>query len=108
MPTIRIFNQEVSCDQGNNLRMVLLENKVDLYNGAAKVINCQGLGTCGTCAVEIEGAVSEPSAMEQLRAPLLKNRRLACQTSVLGDVCVKKYQGFWGLGKEEKTDKVQG
>jgi ferredoxin len=83
--------------------MVLLENKVDLYNGAAKVINCQGLGTCGTCAVEIEGSVSKPSAMEQLRAPLLKDRRLACQTSVLGDILVKKYQGLWGLGKEEKN-----
>jgi ferredoxin len=83
--------------------MVLLENKVDLYNGAAKVINCQGLGTCGTCAVEIEGSVSKPSAMEQLRAPLLKDRRLACQTSVLGDIRVKKYQGLWGLGKEEKN-----
>jgi ferredoxin len=83
--------------------MVLLENKVDLYNGAAKVVNCQGLGTCGTCAVEIEGSVSKPSAMEQLRAPLLKDRRLACQTSVLGDIRVKKYQGLWGLGKEEKN-----
>jgi ferredoxin len=83
--------------------MVLLENKVDLYNGAAKVINCQGLGTCGTCAVKIEGSVSKPSAMEQLRAPLLKDRRLACQTSVLGDILVKKYQGLWGLGKEEKN-----
>ncbi|MGA7954777.1 MAG: 2Fe-2S iron-sulfur cluster-binding protein [Gloeobacterales cyanobacterium] len=107
MPTIRIFNQKVSCNRGDNLRRVLLENKVGLYNGGAKVINCQGLGTCGTCAVEIEGAVSEPSPMEQLRAPLLKNRRLACQTSVLGDIRVKKYQGFWGLGKEEKTNKVQ-
>lgn len=102
MPTIRIFGREVYCDRGDNLRMVLLNNKVDLYNGAAKTINCQGLGTCGTCAVEISGTVSQPSAMEQLRAPLLKNRRLACQTSVLGDVDVKKYQGFWGLGKEEK------
>jgi ferredoxin len=103
MPTIRIFDQEVYCDRGSNLRMVLLKNKVELYNGAAKVINCQGLGTCGTCAVEIEGSVSEPSAMEKLRAPLLKARRLACQTSVLGDIRVKKYQGLWGLGKEEKN-----
>jgi ferredoxin len=107
MPTIRIFNREVYCDRGDNLRMVLLKNQVDLYNGAAKIVNCQGLGTCGTCAVEIEGTVSEPSLMEQLRAPLLKKRRLACQTSVLGDIHVKKYQGFWGLGKEEKADKVQ-
>jgi ferredoxin len=107
MPTIRIFGREVYCDQGDNLRLVLLNNKVDLYNGASKVINCQGLGTCGTCAVEITGAVSGPSAMEQLRAPLLKNRRLACQTSVLGDIDIKKYQGVWGLGKEEKKTEKQ-
>jgi ferredoxin len=43
------------CDRGANLRQVLLKNGIDLYNGNAKVINCHGLGTCGTCAVTIEG-----------------------------------------------------
>jgi ferredoxin len=36
---------------------VLLANGVDLYNGQAKVINCWGIGSCGICAVQVEGEV---------------------------------------------------
>lgn len=39
--------------QGTKLRTALLQNGVSPHNGNAKLINCRGLGTCGTCAVEI-------------------------------------------------------
>ncbi len=101
MPTIKAQGKTFDCDQGANLRQVLLKNGVDLYNGAASAINCHGLGTCGTCAVKLEGSVSECEWREKARLSLPphspdRDRRLSCQVKVLGDVSVTKYDGFWG------------
>lgn len=90
--------------KGELLRTALLRRGVSPHNGNSKLINCRGLGTCGTCAVEISGesVVSPQNAREQLRlglpphGPASANRRLACQCIVLGDVGVKKYDGMWG------------
>lgn len=57
----------ITCNQGRNLREVLLENGIDLYNGGSTVINCRGIGTCGTCAVEIVGEVSEATWRDKKR-----------------------------------------
>lgn len=103
MPTISVQGKTITCESGANLRKVLLKHGVDLYNGNAKFINCMGIGTCGTCAVEIEGEVSEPNWKDKARRSLpphspTSNRRLACQTQVLGNIKVTKYDGFWGQG----------
>ena len=105
MPQIQAQGKTIECDRGANLRKVLLDNDVELYNGPAKAFNCHGLGTCGTCTVEVEGEVSEMQGREKARLSLpphspTKNRRLACQTKVLGDVKVKKYNKLWGQGDE--------
>ena len=99
MASIQIGNRTIYCNEGDNLRLVLLNHDVPLYNGPARFVNCMGLGTCGTCAVEVIGPVSDPSIAEKIRAPLLKDRRLACQTQVLGDITVVKHTGTWGLGE---------
>jgi ferredoxin len=103
MPTVKAFGKTITCPDEANLRKVLIENGIELYNGNAKIINCMGIGSCGTCAVEIEGEVSEPNWKDKVRRSLpphspTKNRRLACQTKVLGDIRVTKYDGFWGQG----------
>ncbi|MGB5596112.1 MAG: 2Fe-2S iron-sulfur cluster-binding protein [Crocosphaera sp.] len=103
MPTITVQGKTITCDRGANLRRVLLKHNIDLYNGNAKLINCRGIGSCGTCALEIEGEVSEPNWKDKTRRSLPphsleKNRRLACQTQVLGDIKLTKYDGFWGQG----------
>lgn len=105
MPEIRVEGKTIICYRGANLRKVLLENGIELYNGKAKIINCMGIGSCGTCAVEIEGEVSKPNWKDKTRRSLpphslTKNRRLACQTQVLGDISVVKYSGFWGQGDD--------
>ena len=105
MLTITVQGKQLSCESGANLRQVLLENNIDLYNGGAKVINCHGIGTCGTCAVQVEGEVSEPNWKDKTRRSLpphspTKNLRLACQTKVLGNVKVTKFDGFWGQGEK--------
>lgn len=101
MPTVSFQGQTFNCEQGANLRKVLLEQKLELHNGNSKYINCRGLGSCGTCAVEIIGDVSEANWRDRTRRSLPphnpeQNRRLACQTKVLGDIEVIKYAGFWG------------
>jgi ferredoxin len=84
--------EEVSAMHGETLRTALLKTgKVTPHNAQAQLINCRGLGTCGTCAVEIKGAV-EPKAWntkERLRlnfpphsAPNSLKLRLACQVAV--------------------------
>ncbi|MEO1209791.1 MAG: 2Fe-2S iron-sulfur cluster binding domain-containing protein [Cyanobacteria bacterium J06638_20] len=107
MPTVTAQGKTFECKQGENLRRVLLQQGVDLHNQSASVINCRGIGTCGTCAVTIEGEVSDMSWREKARLSvpphspeknLEKNRRLACQVKIMGDVKVSKDDGFWGQG----------
>lgn len=105
MPTVRFAGQQVECPEGANLRTVLVRARLPLYNGAARALHCRGMGTCGTCAVKIEGAVSEPTQVERVRITLPphdreKGLRLACQCKVLGDLDVTKYEGLWGQGDE--------
>ncbi len=101
MPTITFAGQTITCAEGDNLRKVLLKHKLPLYNGAALYIHCRGLGTCGTCAVRIEGEVSPTTAVERWRLSFpphdpAQGLRLACQCKVLGDLVLEKGDGLWG------------
>ncbi len=103
--TVTFQGQTVTCDVGANLRQVLRHDQLAVHNGGAKVINCRGLGTCGTCAVQIEGPVSDVNWRDRARRSLpphdpQRDLRLACQTQVLGDIHVIKYDGFWGQGTQ--------
>ena len=100
---------EFEAHHGELLRTAALRRGiVSPHNGKSKLINCRGLGTCGTCAVEVaKGGVVEPrerNNRERLRlsfpphnpdkqSPFL---RLACQLQVHGDLQVTKRAGFWG------------
>ncbi len=101
MPTVRFRGDEYECEEGELLRDVLLSVDESPHNGRAKYLNCRGFGTCGTCAVEIAGPVSEPTKIEQQRLSVPPHAadtplRLACQTRIEGDIDVIKYPGFWG------------
>ncbi|NJO41481.1 MAG: (2Fe-2S)-binding protein [Cyanobacteria bacterium CRU_2_1] len=103
MPNVLAQGKTIECKSGENLRQVLLQHTVDLYRNQAKLINCHGVGTCGTCAVMVEGDVSEANWRETARRSLpphslTQNRRLACQTTILGDIKITKFDGFWGQG----------
>lgn len=107
MPKITFGDKVIDCNVGDNLRKVLLENDVPLYNGNARIINCMGIGSCGTCAVEISGNLADRNWKEKARLSfpphkLEKQRRLACQVKVTDDLIVKKYDGFWGQGDRLK------
>jgi ferredoxin len=105
MPTVRFAGRSIECPHGANLRVVLLRARLPLYTRVARAIHCRGNGTCGTCAVRVEGPVTDPTAAElrRLRFPphhADSGLRLACQTNVLGDVTVTKYEGLFGQGSE--------
>ncbi|NJN31057.1 MAG: (2Fe-2S)-binding protein [Synechococcales cyanobacterium RM1_1_8] len=117
MPQITAAGQTFSCPIGANLRRSLLDNNIDLHNGGSKLINCRGLGTCGTCAVQLQGEASPPNWREQQRlgfpphrrdASTAKGLRLACQTQVLGDITVTKFEGFWGQADTIRWSPQQG
>ena len=83
------------------MKQVLLREGLSPYNGKARQVNCRGLGTCGTCAVEIEGKVSPMTRVETWRLGFPPHEegsglRLACQCQVLGDLRITKHPGFWG------------
>jgi ferredoxin len=98
---IRFEDRTLECPEGANLRVVLLRARVPLYTRVARAVNCRGHGTCGTCAVHVEGEASERTEAEKRRPRFPPHTpeaglRLACQCSVLGDVTVTKYSGIWG------------
>ncbi|HMM12422.1 MAG TPA: 2Fe-2S iron-sulfur cluster-binding protein [Bacteroidales bacterium] len=101
MPTIKFRNKTIHCQHGANLRETLNLQGLSPHNGTSRFFNCLGSGTCGTCAVKIEGLVSETTKAEKMRLSLPPHRpenglRLACQVRVLGDIKVEKGEGFWG------------
>jgi len=106
VPTIRFRDREIDCETGAILRDVLLDADCSPHNGRADSINCHGLGSCGTCAVAVEGEVSAPTRRERARMRVPPHDpdsalRLACQTRVEGDVTVEKFGGFWGQHVEK-------
>lgn len=120
MPIVRAKGQSIDCPSGANLRGLLMGAGIDLYCGPSRIVNCRGIGSCGTCAVAIvgaSGAISEPSWREKARLgfpphsaigpiglfgpqPSTEGLRLACQVRVLGDIIVTKFEGFWGQGRQ--------
>ncbi len=105
MPTIQFAGQTIECPQGANLRTVLVRARLPLYHRVARAVHCRGRGTCGTCAVRIEGKISDPTSAENTRLALPPHNReaglrLACQCTVLGDLKVIKYEGLFGQKDE--------
>jgi ferredoxin len=101
MPTVQFRGEEIECKEGAVLRDVLLEADLTPHNGPANVLNCRGFASCGTCAVSVEGEVSDVGVREKARLLVPPHHpnyrlRLACQTRVEGDITVEKYPGMWG------------
>lgn len=104
MPTIKAEGKTFEVTVGANLRESLLNQGIELYSTPAKILNCRGHGICGTCFVEVKGAVSERTDLETMRMILPphsshQNRRLACQVNVLGDLSVTRFDGYYGASE---------
>lgn len=109
MPVISFEGREAVCAVGTNLRAALLDAGMTPHHGFVSMANCHGFGTCGTCAVEVRGPVTEKTAMERWRLSFPPHReerglRLACQCRVVGDVEVVKHPGIWGQHREDPVE----
>lgn len=109
VPTVEFRGREIECEPGAILRDVLLEAGETPHNGRADALNCRGHGTCGTCAVAVDGDVSDVTRRERLRLSGPPHDpdaglRLACRTRVYGDVTVRKFPGFWGQHADDDPD----
>jgi ferredoxin len=113
----------IKIPRGEILRTGMLKKGISPHNGNSRLINCRGLGTCGTCAVEVtnsDGCENDDpmihpnvkNARETMRLNFPPhgspdqsvNLRLACQLQVLGDVTVRKKSGFWGQDSKDLAD----
>lgn len=103
MPVVTFYDEHRSheVESGTNLREFMRRVHITPYQGLAVVTNCRGHNFCGTCAVEVvdgKGASSRGQDEEAtLRGNLAiarvvgKNLRLACQTTVVGDMVVRTH-----------------
>jgi ferredoxin len=77
---------------GDNLRLTLLQNNVELYRGLKKKIgNCGGAGQCTFCAVDmVDSQGWEPrSDYENQKISKWPNARLACLTNIQGPCTIR-------------------
>lgn len=99
---VRFRGRELKAAPGQNLRHLLSLNGLSPHNGKSRLLNCCGMGSCGTCAVQIIGSSpSEWNGMEKWRLgfpPHTKQPefRLACQVEVNRNMDIVKHNGFWG------------
>lgn len=87
MPEITVNGETIECKSDRSLLRVLPRGMIS----APGPIKLCGNGTCGMCTVDVEGEVDEPSDIERSRLGSQwedgeTTRRLACQTTVQGDV----------------------
>jgi ferredoxin len=129
-----IISRTIVANNGEILRTAMLRNGISPHNGKSRLINCRGLGTCGTCAIEIYNTGTnddasdnnkniepkERNTKEKLRfnfpphnlsSNQSPNLRLACQVQVQvngeddgSEITVKKRKGFWGQGTMKQKD----
>lgn len=103
MPVVTFHHEHRSFDveAGTNLREFMRKVNVTPYKGLSMLTNCRGHNFCGTCAVEIiDGKGASPRGQDEestlggnfaIARVVEKNLRLACQTSVTGDMVVKTH-----------------
>src|SRR5688572_10266230 len=114
MPTITFVNEkrELQVAEGANLRKEALAAGINLYTGINgygaglnKILNCHGLGHCGTCRVKILKGAENASDMGMIEKFTFKGNplgpamfayigneatmRLACCVEVHGDMTVE-------------------
>jgi ferredoxin len=105
MPEIEYEGEKWAVPSGVNLRKALMKKGLSPYKGQAKWLNCQGMGTCGTCALELlSGEAPPPKGVEKWRLNFPPHKadqalRLACQIKVETSLKLKKHPGFWGEKK---------
>ena len=120
MPVVKFTNEkkEIEVAAGANLRKEAMKAGIRLYNGINgygarlnQILNCHGLGMCGTCRVLVTKGMEHTNKMGWLERAKFKGfpipdpacmayigneetMRLACLTTVHGDIEVETCPEF--------------
>jgi ferredoxin len=106
MPKIKFVNekQEIEVPEGANLRLEAMKAGIQVYENIHKLLNCRGLGLCGTCKVLVKSGKEHLSAKTGIErftlARMLStighedDMRLSCQCKVQGDCEIITRPGF--------------
>ncbi|MFQ5865791.1 MAG: hypothetical protein ACE5IW_11240 [bacterium] len=90
MPSVHFeeANVTVTAREGQDIREIAQKNKVSVYGGINKFLNCRGLGLCGTdrIVVDPKDCVTPPTWKEKLHFGDKPKMRLACQAKLVDDV----------------------
>ena len=115
MPLVKFIreNKEIEVPHGANLRKEAIKAGINVHQGVNgigaginRILNCHGIGQCGTCRVKITKGMENTSRMGLIEKARFYNplpdpfpclsyignedtMRLACQTKVLGDMEVE-------------------
>jgi ferredoxin len=86
---------QIRAKKGVNLRQVLTDNGINVYQSVTRWTNCKGKQLCGTCIVDIkEGAFNTNRKSMDEESTLRENPegyRLSCITFAYGDVTVETF-----------------
>ena len=92
MPAIEFKEANVSttAEEGMDIRKIAHKNKVSVYGGPNKLLNCRGFGLCGTDRIIVapKDSVSPMTWKEKLHCDEKSGVRLACQTRLLADATI--------------------
>jgi ferredoxin len=85
----------ITAEKGANLRQVLVDNDINVYQSFTRWTNCKGKQLCGTCIVNMkEGAMNTNRKSMDEGSTLRENPdsyRLSCVTFAYGDVVVETF-----------------
>jgi ferredoxin len=87
--------QTITAPAGCNVREVLINNNINVYQSITRWTNCKGKQLCGTCIVNVtEGSVQTNRKSMDEASTLRENPesyRLSCITFAYGDITVETF-----------------
>ena len=123
MPKVHFIREEkvIEVPAGANLRKESIKAGINLYPGPFRIFNCRGFAICGSCRVLLkDGTIrnSGPKSLAERMTPWHNplygfaeighedEMRLACQTTVMGDIEVLTMPDFNWHGEESRDPKL--
>lgn len=85
----------ITAPVGTNVRQLLVDNNINVYQSVTRWTNCKGKQLCGTCIVNVaSGSMSTNRKSMDEESTLRENPdsyRLSCVTFAYGDVTVETF-----------------
>ena len=83
-------NVTITAEEGKDLRKIAQKNKVSIFGGPNKLINCRGFGLCGFDRIKVDpkDCVTPMTWKEKLHLEAKSGIRLACQVKLTADAKV--------------------